>query len=269
MPDSSASLQPIAWVEQQWGTPAGLSLPLDDRALALGDGVFETLLLRDGHPQLLSAHLERWSSGAQLLQLPPPPDLRQVQAWIQAAIERSGIRSGALRLNWSRGSGGRGLVPPAQPQGRCWGTLHPHQPSFALTTTIVSTRVQRWSRDPLARCKSFNYGAMVLARQEALQAGADDALLRNSEGQLCCGSSANLLVLRQGQWHTPPLQSGCLPGVMRARALELGLARETELEAQLASSEPAVLLNSLDCRPLNSKAQPLARALFERLLGSW
>ena len=109
---------------------------------------------------------------------------------------------------------------------------------------------------------------MVLARLEASQAGAGDVLLRSSQGGLCCGSSANLLVQEGGQWLTPPLSSGALPGVMRARGVAMGLIQETQLGESLAEEQPALLLNSLDCRPLNHIAEPLAEPLFGQLLGS-
>ena len=87
---------------------------------------------------------------------------------------------------------------------------------------VISERVQRWAEDPLNGCKTLDYSAMVLARLEASQAGAGDVLLRSSQGGLCCGSSANLLVQQGGRWLTPPLSGGARPGVMRARGLANG-----------------------------------------------
>ncbi len=258
----------IAWVEQQWGHPDTLGVPVSDRGLGLADGVFETLLIRAGRPQLLAQHLQRWRDGAAWLQLPEPPNQQQVEQWINEAIGRSGIRDGALRINWSRGSGGRGLQPAAQAQGRCWGSLYPHTPSFQQQQVVISKRVQRWAEDPFIGCKTLGYGAMVLARLEATQAGVDDVLLLSSQGGLCCSSSANLLVHHNAQWLTPPLSSGALPGVMRARGLNLGLVQEAQFGDVLSTDQPAVLLNSLDCRPLNTAAASLAKPLFEQLLCS-
>ena len=258
----------IAWVEQQWGHPDSLGVPVSDRGLGLADGVFETLLVRGGVPQLLGEHLQRWREGASWLQLPEPPNQQQVEQWIAEAMRRSDIADGALRINWSRGSGGRGLQPPAQAKGRCWGSLYPHQPSFQRQQVVISERVQRWADDPLKGCKTLDYSAMVLARLEASQAGASDVLLRSSQGGLCCGSSANLLVQEGGQWLTPPLSCGALPGVMRARGVAMGLIQEARLADSLPAEQPALLLNSLDCRPLNDIAEPLAEPLFVQLLGS-
>ena len=96
-------------------------------------------------------------------------------------------------------------------------------------------------------------------RREAQEQGADDALLLNTSGALCCGTAANLLIQRRGQWLTPALNSGCLPGVMRGRALAQGLAVEAELAAEFEPGDQAVLINSLSCRPIAShNGKPLA-----------
>ena len=57
----------IAWIEGQWGTAASLQLPLNDRALLLADGLFETVLIRNGGPQLLQEHLQRSDHGCAVL----------------------------------------------------------------------------------------------------------------------------------------------------------------------------------------------------------
>jgi branched-subunit amino acid aminotransferase/4-amino-4-deoxychorismate lyase len=259
----------IAWVDDQWGPPGALSLPLDDRGLSLGDGVFETLLLRDGTPRALDEHLQRWQAGARLLQLPPPPDAEQLRPLVAEAVARSGLRAGALRLNWSAGSGGRGLDRPTPCAGRFWFSLHPHLPGHRPLRVVVSQQLRRQAGDPLGGCKTLAYTHAVVARLEARRRGADDALVRSSDGSLCCGSSANLLLADNGGgWLTPPLSSGCLPGIMRGRCLALGLAREAVLPAELPADRPALLLNSLDCRPLQADGSDRARELFERLLAS-
>ena len=63
----------IAWIDGSWGSTAELALPLRDRGLQLADGIFETILILDGHPQLLNAHLSRWQTSACLLGMAPPP----------------------------------------------------------------------------------------------------------------------------------------------------------------------------------------------------
>jgi branched-subunit amino acid aminotransferase/4-amino-4-deoxychorismate lyase len=145
----------------------------------------------------------------------------------------------------------------------------PLQPSFRPVTVWISQLERRQATSLLSQCKTFAYGQAIQARREARSAGAEEALLLGTGGELCCGATANLLVFQGGSWLTPPLASGCLPGVMRGRALELGLVREATLDPGLLlqpvhdsvkdSASAALLLNSLGCRPI--------RAVNGRVLG--
>ena len=252
----------IAWIDGQWGTTATLNLPLDDRGLLLADGLFETLLIQKGQPQLLHEHLWRWTESAALLGMDAPPQRDDLDPLIQEAIQRSQLSEadGALRLNWSRGSTTqRGIGAPESGHHRFWLTLQPCTPTFSPVTTITSRHERRNASSRLSRCKTFAYGQAIQARREAQEQGADDALLLNTAGVLCCGTTANLLIRRCGQWLTPPLSSGCLPGVMRGRALAQGLVVETELQAEFGPEDQAVLINSLSCRPIAShNGKPMA-----------
>lgn len=256
----SPSPPSIAWINRggpdgSWGAPAALALPADARGLLLAEGVFETVLVQHGRPRLLAAHLARWQGSAGLLGLPAPPGEELIAPLVREAISRSGIEHGALRLNWCRGSSARGLepiAPDAAGETLCWLQLSSAEPCFAPLTVIVSATEMRQASSLLNRCKSFDYGSALIARRQAREAGADDALLPSSAGGLCCGTSANLLMRRDGRWHTPPLASGCLPGIMRQRALDLGLAVETPIRTEMLNrSDGALLLNSLGCRPIH------------------
>jgi branched-subunit amino acid aminotransferase/4-amino-4-deoxychorismate lyase len=268
MSGATASPQPpdpspaLAWIDSpgphgQWGPADQLGLPLGDRGLLLADGLFETVLVLDGRPRLLDAHLRRWHAGAQQLGMDPPPPRERVEALAREAMARSGIRSGALRLNWSRGQApdgpSRGIAIPARCRHRFWLQLSAATPSFAPLAVLVSRRERRDPLSVLSGCKTFAYASAIQARREAAAAGCDDALVCSSGAgaELSCATSANLLVRQGGVWLTPALSSGCLPGVMRARALELGLAREACLHRQdLLRSSGALLINSLGCRPI-------------------
>ena len=266
----------IAWIAGQWGPAEGLGIPLNDRGLLLADGLFETVLIEQGEPQLLMAHIARWHQSAALLAMPRPPLLEVVQALAREAAARSGITTGALRLNWSRGGGGRGIdLPTDGGTPQFWLQLAAAQPSFGAITAIVSPTEQRCATSLLSRCKTFAYGPSIQARRQARAAGAHDALLQSTAGGLCCGTTANLLLKIEGQWLTPPLRSGCLPGVMRQRALERGLVAEAaeaiSLDAVAGGAVSAAwLINSLGCRPLRSlNNQPLHHYNEAEAQGFW
>ncbi len=261
----------IAWIDDPqgegcWAAPAELAIPLDDRGLLLGEGLFETVLVEGGRPCLLGEHLERWREGAALLGLAPPPGRERVEGLLAEAVARSGIVSGALRLNWSGGSGGpgqRGLEvrrsPEEGPRERFWLQLTEGQPCFDPVRVVVSRWERRNGGSRLSRCKTFAYGPQIQARREARLAGVEEALLLGSDGNLSCGAAANLLVRMKGSWHTPPLASGCLPGVMRARALTQGWLLERPLPpGEWERWEGALLINSLGCRlVVECEGQPL------------
>jgi branched-subunit amino acid aminotransferase/4-amino-4-deoxychorismate lyase len=275
----------IAWIDGPgdggtWGAPEQLALPLADRGLALADGLFETILIQNGKPQLLEAHLQRWRQAAARLGMAAPPEADRLQPLLAEAIERSGSSDAALRLNWSRGNAGRGIALPAQDDGppshRFWLQLSPWRPGFEAVSSIISRGERRNPASQISACKTFAYGWAVQARREAQQRGADEALLLNTAGQLCCATTANLLLLIEGRWLTPPLVSGCLPGIMRAQGLAQGWLQEAELwPLDLDRCEAVLLINSLDCRPLVGKRShaeatqilgPTARRLWERCL---
>ena len=190
---------------------------------------------------------------------------------ISEAVQRAQLAAGdgVLRLNWSRGSAGRGIDPAASGNERFWLSLQPIQPLFSAVSAVISQLERRNATSALSRCKSFAYGQSLLARREARRRGADDALLLNTEGQLCCGTAANLLVRREGRWLTPGLSGGCLPGVMRRRCLATGLAQVGELGAMLRGGDQALLINSLSCRPIHRldgvDLSPIGEASAEKL----
>ena len=151
--------------------------------------------------------------------------------------------------------------------------LSPHQPNFDPVRVIVSPTERRCASSVLSQCKTFAYGASIQARRQAQAAGADDALLPSSNGELSCGTTANVIVRLGAGWITPPLSSGCLPGIMRQRALDRGVAQEQTIDVSaLMGCSGALLINSLGCRAishLGQEALPIAmdaEALWRSLL---
>ena len=223
--------QGIAWFNEEWGQPAELALPLSDRGLQLADGLFETILIHHNRPCLFDAHLRRWERSCELLGMAPPPKRAWLEPLIQKAIHRLGLAQGegALRLNWSRGDGnqrGIGLDHNAADPSRhrFWMTLQGHTPTFGSVRTWISCHEYRQASSLMSRCKTFSYGQSIQVRREAEQRGAEDGLMLSTNGTLCCGSSANLVVQRHGEWLTPPVSDGCLPGVMRGGSPQAGTA---------------------------------------------
>lgn len=193
--------------------------PWDDRGLLLGDGLFETVLWVDGRLQCLDAHLARLSAGCRTLGL-PTPDLDEAARLCRAAPGEAGLESGraAVRLTLTAGSGGRGLERPAAPAVR----LAARAAAVAPVSTpagLVLARTRRNEGSPATRLKTLSYLDNVLARAEALAAGADEAVMLNNRGDLACAAAANLFWIADDRLFTPALSCGVLNGIARARVL--------------------------------------------------
>lgn len=228
------------------GAPA---LRLDERGFTLGDGLFETLAVKEGQPQHLAPHLRRLAEGAALLRITPPPVEVMEQA-LRQTLEANGVTGGVLRLTLTRGHSRRGIEPEpgAEPTLAVTAALAPPEPPPARL--ILATGLRRDEGSPLSRVKALAYLPSILARLEAREAGADEALLRNTAGRIASATVANLFALVGGRVLTPPLAEGPLPGIARGLILAAGLAEEAPLdEALLAEAEALVLTNSLTLRP--------------------
>lgn len=233
------------------------AIPVDDRGLLLGDGLFETMLALEGVLPHLAAHLDRMAAGCEVLNL--PFDRAEAERLVRGAAPAAGRF--ALRLTLTAGSGGRGLDRPAAPVPRLFATAAPAAPVTTPATLIVA-QTRRNEGSPAARLKTLSYVDNVLARAEARAAGADEAVMLNNRGEVACAGAANLFWLSEGRLFTPRLDCGVLPGVTRARILAQRPVEEVAvgLEA-LAAAEALILTNSL------IGARPVSR-LGERVLAA-
>lgn len=194
-------------------------IPLDDRGLLLGDGLFETLLWREGRLDAFEAHVRRLQVGCDVLGL-PHPDTADLETSVMDALGTEGLGSGraAVRVNWTVGSGGRGLDRPAVPEPRLFAVAFA-APDPAVSVSLATVSIRRNEGSPLSRVKSLSYLDNVLARREAKAAGADEALMLNNAGEVACAAAANLFWFEGRHLVTPALACGVLAGTMRARVI--------------------------------------------------
>lgn len=231
------------WLNGRLREAADPAIPASDRGLLLGDGLFETLALREGRPRRLAAHLARLRQGAALLELPPPGV--DLGAAMEALAAANSIAEGSLRLTLTRGSGPRGIAPPETPDPTLLITVAPAVAPAAVRQAVIARGTRRNEHSPLAQVKSLNALDAVLARLEARRRGADEAILLNTAGRVAEASAANLFALLEGRLLlTPPLAEGVLPGVMRAAILERGAAEEAPLTVKDLQRAEAILLTS-------------------------
>ena len=243
----------LGWIHGHWGIFKDLTVPINDRGLNFADGIFETILILNGVPQLLDEHLNRWEKSASILEMNSPPSQEWVIALIEDGINRAQLKNinGVIRINWTRGeSEQRGIDISKTSLHSFWLEIDSYQPNFESISTIISQTERRNSFSRLSSCKTFSYNQGIQARIEAKNLGFNDALLLNSQGEICCATTANILVKRENNWLTPPSNSGCLPGIMRQRGIELNIIKEALIEATPQDNDEWFLINSLSCRPI-------------------
>jgi branched-chain amino acid aminotransferase/4-amino-4-deoxychorismate lyase len=213
-----------------------------DRGVTLGDGLFETVLAERGELRSLDAHLDRMTAGCAVIGL-PPPDRREAEAAMRAALAGAGLAHAraAVRLTLTAGVGGRGLDRPEPLQPLLIATAAPAPKPMAPARVILSA-VRRNDRSPVSRLKSLSYLDNVLARREAHAAGADEAVMLNTDGRLACAAAANLFWLKDGRLFTPAIGCGVLPGITRARVL--AAARDRKVEVAEVAEGPEILASA-------------------------
>ncbi|WP_316975883.1 aminotransferase class IV [Shumkonia mesophila] len=222
----------------------------DDRGFTLGDGLFETLAIRDRTVLRVPAHLARLRAGCAELALPLPyGDDALAEALTRVA---AGMETGTARLTVSRGPAPRGLKPPEKPLPTVLITATPASLAPpAPAAVVIAATTRRNSHSPLARLKSLNYLDGIIALMEAHRRGADDALLLNTAGTLAEATAANLFAVIEGVAVTPPIADGALPGLMRAAARDVLNATERSLTAaDLEAASEIFLTNVTGIRPV-------------------
>ena len=247
------------WID---GCP-GDALPLPDRGLDFGDGLFETLLLLEGAPRHLDLHLERLREG--LLALAFPDCLTEVKNQIQTvcqAVKFSG--EAAMRVTLTRGGGPRGYLPPRHAQPRIIITIRQldrERNAEATAPARLALANIRWGQQPaLAGIKHLNRLEQVLAAREREAAGVDEVLMLDQQGLVISVSAGNVFIRHKDALLTPVLNQCGVRGTRRRLIMEslapaLGLQmREEEISvSQLESAEEVFYCNALlGVRPVAS-----------------
>jgi branched-chain amino acid aminotransferase len=200
-------------------------VPVTDRGFLYGDGIFETMHAYGATLFCMRPHLLRLADAAKHLRFEPAPDLVLLEHWLKEAIVRAEFPEANVRLTYTRGCGPRG---PSL-KGRFSPTVvisvtryeRPAESRLLNGVSAVMSGFRRQEASATAKLKTLNYIEQILARREADEAGADEALLLNNAGLLCEGSASNISLVREGVLTYPdPERAGALPGIAQLTAIE-------------------------------------------------
>lgn len=246
-------------------------LYFDDAAVTRGDGVFETLLVRDGRAVKVDRHLERFAASARAMGLPDVDTRQWEQVTAEAATEWAEANGGTeARCTWTLSHGRTSTGLPTAwlvVQGLAPGTQELRERGIKVVTTTrgyTVADVPEWLPDG---AKTLSYAHTAAALRWAKVNGAEDVIfLESPRGNVLEGATSSVIVVKPGKkLRTPPSGGGVLAGTTQAAIFELAesqgwrcktrdLTYDDLLEAEsvwlVSSTRMAVRVRKLDGRKL-------------------
>jgi branched-chain amino acid aminotransferase len=278
-----ASHESCVWLNGRLEPSAQARISPWDAAFLVGCGAFETLRAYRGKPFAITLHWRRLGHSCELLGL-RPPTLELFASAMSETLSANKLHEARVRFTVSGGQSPGG-PDPDQGDGIFVCTAIPAAPTKEAEAVVMNPW-PRNERGALAGAKTVSYAENVVALNRARCNGAGEAIFANTRDELCEGAASNVFLVRGGQLHTPPLSSGCLPGVTREITLRVCRAHGTPVSEEplpasaLAGADEAFLTSSMrevqaiasvDGEPLSQSVGPLTRrvaGLFREFVAS-
>jgi branched-chain amino acid aminotransferase len=199
-----------------------------DHGFLYGEGIYETLRTYGKVPFLLDRHLRRLRASAERIGLEIPQSDAQLTSAITATMDHAALSvEQYVRLLVTRGVGDLSYDPATCGEPTIVIIVKPHRENAPAVmthgvTVILSSLIRNHPRAINPLIKSNNLLNNALAMQEAIRAGADEALMLNYRDEVAECAQSNFFLVRGGEVLTPPLESGLLEGVTRNFVFEVG-----------------------------------------------
>ncbi len=261
-----------------------------DRGFLYGDGIYETLRVYGGRVFKLEEHLVRLERSAQLIRMDLPLSREAFAEAIDTCLKVNDLSDALVRIGVSRGEASEPGLNPALVAGPPTVVIapRPFEPypeamyEAGIRAAVVSVR-----RNPTEALnpaiKSTNFLNNILAKMEALGAGADEAIMLNTDGHIAEGTTTNIFWVAGQTLCTPPLEAGVLDGVTRSvtitlaedldyQVLEVLRGRSALEEAEevfvTSTSYEIMPVTSIDGKPVGSgRAGPMSLELLSKFRG--
>ena len=242
----------LGWYKDQWLDIDKILISANNRGLKFGDGIFETILIKKNKPILFDEHLKRLEKSSKLLDINLKINELTLKKLIHDGIKKLSLKNdqfASVRINYSRGTNeGRKLTIGSTLETKnldnLWLEFYRIKPNFNPISVFISQTEKRNEFSLISKCKTFSYNQAIQVLSEAKKKSFDDSLLLNTSGELCCGSTFNLLIKRNNQWITPRKESGCLEGIMISKALKLKIVKEELISPEFQNDDIIIAINS-------------------------
>jgi branched-chain amino acid aminotransferase len=214
------------WLDGELVDESAAKISVFDHGLLYGDGVFEGIRFYKRRVFRLEEHIRRLFDSARAIVLEIPWTREEVCRFVVETVAANGLDDGYIRLVVTRGTGTMGLSPYLCKRASMFIiastiSLYP-QEHYEKGLSVITSATRRPAPGALMpQVKSLNYLNNVMAKVEAIQAGALEAVMLNEQGYVAECTGDNLFILRDGVLHTPQVSDGALDGITRRVILEL------------------------------------------------
>jgi len=242
----------MVWLNGQICAATDVIWSLDDRGLSLGDGLFETLQIRNGAARLFASHWQRLQASAYALGFGELGASEPASNAIAQCAKLRGITHGSARILLSRGAGPRGLGFNAEMQTQMLIRVFAPSPPSNQPLRLALSTVRRHLSNPSCQHKTISHIDMLLSRQMQHEgATGNESLLLDTRGKVSSAGCGNLFWIKGRNIYTPSLGCAILPGTTRARVLEFAselgffIYEGAYWPAVLATSEAVFISNAI------------------------
>jgi branched-chain amino acid aminotransferase len=231
-----------------------------DRGFLYGDGIFETMRAYSGNIFRLDQHIRRLKQSAELIGLTVGLEPEKISGICHQLLKKNDLADAILRISVTRGpsAGGIGIRGTSRPSIIAFVRPPMPLPAGAYNDGVSARIVSIRRSSSLAidtRIKSMNYLNLILARAEAEEAGAYEAILLNHAGYIAETSTANIFFATAGEVFTPGLDCDILAGITREAVIELASGMNIPLREKRI--EPSEIVDFEECFLTNSGVEIL------------
>jgi branched-chain amino acid aminotransferase/4-amino-4-deoxychorismate lyase len=198
-----------------------LSLEAEDRAFQYGDGIFETIVVRNTSLKLIKYHIKRLNEGATALrfQLPDYFDVQYLESNILKLIQENDIRKTArIKVLCWRKKGG--YYKPESSMSNLLITACIHNEEKGIINSVGISKSIRNYHTPYSQFKTLNALKYIMTSIEKEDTGFDDLIILDGKGQVSELLYSNIFWITDGIFYTPSLETGCIKGVMRSYIID-------------------------------------------------
>lgn len=224
------------WMNGEIVPVAQATISVFDHALLYGDGVFEGIRIYGGKIFKEQEHIRRIFDSAKAIKLNIPLRPQEVSTAMHDAMQANGITAdGYIRLVVTRGVGSLGISIRKTSNPTVFIIadtieLYPKEVYQRGLHCVVSSIARNHPNTISPRVKSLNYLNNVLAKAEAMDVGADEAIMLTTDGYVSECTGDNIFLIRDGVLRTPPTSMGILDGVTRRLVIDLAKKRNLPVE---------------------------------------